>query len=53
LQAEIHITQLRPTRHADRGIVTLAFALRNQRDETVQEGENDMMIHRRAALAAE
>lgn len=52
LQAEIHITQLRPTRHADRGIVTLAFALRNQRDEIVQEGENDMMIHRRMAQAA-
>lgn len=49
LQASIRVTGLRPTRHADRGIVTLGFDLRTQRGETVQEGENDMMVHRRVA----
>lgn len=52
LQATISITQLRTTRHADRGIVTLAFQLRTQRGDIVQEGENDMMIHRRVASDA-
>ncbi len=51
LQARITVTGLRPTRHADRGIVTLGFVLRTQRGDTVQEGENDMMVHRRAAAA--
>ncbi|MFC3123714.1 MaoC family dehydratase [Pseudoroseomonas globiformis] len=52
LQARIRITALRPTRHADRGIVTLDFDLRSQRGDTVQQGENDMMIHRRVAVSA-
>lgn len=47
LQATIRIAASRATRHADRGLVTLAFTLRTQRGDTVQEGENDMMIHRR------
>jgi 3-hydroxybutyryl-CoA dehydratase len=51
LEATIRVAQLRPTRHADRGIVTLDFQLRNQRDEVVQQGENDMMIHRRVTAA--
>jgi 3-hydroxybutyryl-CoA dehydratase len=49
IQAGIRVTACRPTRHADRGLVTLGFALRTQRGDTVQEGENDMMIHRRPA----
>ncbi|MCI0755572.1 MaoC family dehydratase [Teichococcus vastitatis] len=49
IQASIRVTACRPTRHADRGLVTLGFALQTQRGDTVQEGENDMMIHRRAA----
>jgi len=49
IQASIGVTACRPTRHADRGLVTLGFALRTQRGDTVQEGENDMMIHRRPA----
>jgi hypothetical protein len=36
----------RATKRADRGIVTLGFALRNQRGETVQQGENDLMVMR-------
>jgi acyl dehydratase len=49
IEAGIRVAGLRPTRHADRGIVTLAFDLRTQRGDTVQEGENDMMVHRRMA----
>lgn len=32
---------------ADRGVVTLARQVLNQRDEVVQEGETDMMVERR------
>ncbi|WP_159992853.1 MaoC/PaaZ C-terminal domain-containing protein [Roseomonas sp. 18066] len=49
LSATIGVTACRPTRHADRGIVTLDFALLNQREEIVQQGENDLMVHRRVA----
>jgi 3-hydroxybutyryl-CoA dehydratase len=48
VSARIAVVSKRTTRHADRGIVTIALVLRNQRGETVQEGENDMMVHRRA-----
>ena len=47
ISATIRVVAKRTTRHADRGIVTLAFDLRNQHGKTVQEGENDMMVHRR------
>jgi len=47
ISATICVVGKRATRHADRGIVTLAFDLRNQRGKTVQEGENDLMVHRR------
>ncbi len=49
LQATVRVATCRPTRHADRGIVTLDFALLNQKDEVVQEGQNDLMVHRRVA----
>jgi acyl dehydratase len=49
IAAFIRVVSKRETRRTDRGIVTLAFDLRNQRGETVQKGENDMMVHRRAA----
>jgi 3-hydroxybutyryl-CoA dehydratase len=49
VSATIRIVSKRPTRHADRGIVTLAFELRNQSGKVVQEGENDLMVHRRVA----
>jgi hypothetical protein len=32
----------------ERGLVALYFDLRNQRGETAQHGENDMMVHRRS-----
>lgn len=46
LQARVEVLSKRPTKRADRGIVTLGFLLRNQRGETAQEGENDLMVHR-------
>ena len=46
IAAEVRVVSKRPTRRPDRGIVTLAFLLRNQRGETVQEGENDLMVWR-------
>jgi 3-hydroxybutyryl-CoA dehydratase len=46
IAAQVRVLGKRATRRADRGIVTLGFALRNQRDETVQEGENDLMVWR-------
>lgn len=45
LAARVTVLGKRMTRNPARGIVTLGFALRNQRDETVQEGENDLMVH--------
>jgi acyl dehydratase len=46
LQARVEVLSKRPTKRADRGIVTLGFLLRNQRGETAQDGENDLMVHR-------
>ncbi|MFC0386113.1 MaoC family dehydratase [Muricoccus vinaceus] len=48
ISATIRVTARRETRRPERGIVTLDFDMRNQRGETVQRGENDMMVHRRA-----
>lgn len=45
IAARITVLAKRPTRNPARGIVTLGFDLRNQRDETVQKGENDLMVH--------
>ena len=41
----IHVKALRPTSDGKRGIATLEFTVTNQRDETVQTGENRLMIH--------
>jgi 3-hydroxybutyryl-CoA dehydratase len=47
IHAEIEITGRRETRRADRGILVLAFQVKNQRGEVVQEGTNEMMVLRR------
>ncbi|WP_426959818.1 MaoC family dehydratase [Muricoccus radiodurans] len=47
IAATIRVISKRPTRRPERGIVTVEFDLRNGRGETVQKGENDMMVHRR------
>lgn len=47
IHAEIAVTGRRETRRPDRGIVTLAFEVKNQHGKVVQEGTNDMMVERR------
>ena len=46
IAARVRVLSKRATKKADRGIVTLGFLLMNQREETVQEGENDLMVWR-------
>lgn len=46
IAAEVRVIAKRATKRQDRGILTLGFLLRNQREETVQEGENDLMVWR-------
>jgi acyl dehydratase len=45
IAARITVQSKRATRNPARGIVTMAFDLANQRGDTVQKGENDLMIH--------
>jgi acyl dehydratase len=47
IQADVAVTAKRETKRPDRGILTLAFKVRNQDGQVVQEGTNDMMILRR------
>ncbi len=47
IQAEIEIAAKRETKRTDRGIVTLAFKVKNQNGEVVQEGTNELMMLRR------
>ena len=47
IQAEITVQAKRETRRPDRGIVTLAFEVKNQRGEVVQQGTNELMVLRR------
>jgi acyl dehydratase len=51
IQAEITVQGKRETRRTDRGILTLAFEVKNQRGEVVQQGTNELMVLRRAAGA--
>lgn len=45
--AEIAVTARRETRRPDRGILTLAFKVKNQDGQVVQEGTNELMVERR------
>jgi acyl dehydratase len=47
IHAEVAVTARRATKRPDRGILTLAFKVKNQNGQVVQEGTNDMMILRR------
>ena len=47
IHAGIEVTAKRETKRPDRGIVTLRFAVKNQRGETVQQGTNELMVLRR------
>lgn len=45
IAARIAVLGRRRTRNPARGIVTLGFELSNQKNEVVQKGENDLMVH--------
>lgn len=45
ISARITVLSKRATRNPGRGIVTMGFDLVNQRNEVVQRGENDLMVH--------
>jgi acyl dehydratase len=47
VHATIRITDMRPTRHPERGIIVQSTQLLNQRGEIVQSGELTMMLKRR------
>ena len=45
ISARITVLSKRLTKNPARGIVTLGFDLLNQKNEVVQKGENDLMVH--------
>ena len=49
IHAEVAVIGRRETKRPDRGIVTLAFKVKNQDGQVVQEGTNELMISRRPA----
>lgn len=51
IHVAVSITAMRVTRKADRGIVTLAMRLLNQRTEVVQDGETQLLVVRRSAAS--
>ena len=46
IHARIVVANKRETRHLARGILALRFVVTNQRGETVQSGENKLMVYR-------
>ncbi|TQF84796.1 acyl dehydratase [Elioraea sp. Yellowstone] len=49
IAARIRVIAKRETKKPDRGIVTIAVTLTNQRGDVVQQGENDMMVRRKVS----
>ena len=47
IRARIAVAGKRVTSKPDRGILTLRFAVANQKGEIVQSGENRLMVYRR------
>ncbi|MFM2309795.1 MAG: hypothetical protein RLY87_1917 [Chloroflexota bacterium] len=47
IHANITVVSMRETKNPDRGIITFAIEVRNQRTELVQKGEMTMMVKRR------
>ena len=45
IAARITVLSKRLTKNPARGLVTMAFELMNQKNEVVQKGENDLMVH--------
>jgi acyl dehydratase len=52
VRAKVTIAKLTPTKHENRGIVTLGIEMLNQRDEVVQEGEHTFLIRRHSEEGA-
>lgn len=52
VRTKVTIADLKETKHADRGVMTMFVQLFNQRDEAVQEGEHTFIIRRRGAAEA-
>ena len=48
LHAEIEVTEMRQTKHPDRGVVVLAFTLVNQAGTAVQAGSARLLMRRTA-----
>ena len=48
IAAEMRVRAVKETSKPDRGVVTLAFSVTNQRGERVQDGEFTLMMKRRA-----
>jgi len=46
IRALVEVRAKRTTRNPGRGILTLGFTVTNQRGETVQSGENKLMVYR-------
>lgn len=44
IHAQLCVVARRPTKRTDRGIVTLAMKIINQRDEVIQEGETQLLM---------
>lgn len=49
IHAAITVQETRPTRRPDQGVLTLAFAILNQSDVTVQEGTAQLLMRREKA----
>jgi len=47
IAAEMRVRSAKETSKPDRGVVTLAFAVTNQRGERIQDGEFTLMMKRR------
>jgi 3-hydroxybutyryl-CoA dehydratase len=47
ISARLRIIDKRETKNPERGILTIAFIVTNQHGETVQDGENRLMVFRR------
>lgn len=51
IHARLCVVSKRPTRRADRGIVTFGMRVLNQRGETIQDGETQLMMRMSHAAA--
>ncbi len=49
IRVRLEIADIRETKSAERGILTLAFEVKNQRGETVQSGANKLMVYKSTA----